>query len=359
MLFKNALMLSLGVLMWWLLGYGFAAGDVVDFIGKWNFASDEWQGTDHYLWATWTGFIGIYVTLVIGGALTERLQMSIYLIYTAFVMAFVWPVVVAWEWGMGWLDNYFDESSFIDGGGACTVHVFAGAFLIPALIFAGRRHGKEHGNYLRPEDVNLYIFGIFLEMIGLLYFHNDSSYGFKYVGSGFFNHLLAGGASAVVACTIAGLQKKDIYARMIISFKAIIAGFVIVSALAQNIYPWEAFVFGVIAGLLFTGIRVLEEKFNIDDATLVLPAHFFPGIFGSVGVGFWDHDHGVYHDADGEQIGIQIVGVLCISAWALIFSTLLFGIKTLLMGIKLPKDVKEQGLDNTTYSFIHGIRVKD
>ena len=355
-LFKNTLMLSLGVIMWWLLGYGFATSKVVDFIGKWNFAGDEWQDTDHYLWATWTGFIGIYILMVIGGALTERLQMSIYLIYTFFVMAFVWPIVVAWDWGLGWLYD-IEGDSFIDGGGACTVHVFAGAFAIPALIFAGRRHGKVAGGYFRPEDVNLFIFGVFLEMIGLLYFQNDMGHGLRNVGNGFFNHLLAGGASAVVASTLSIVQHRDCECHIYAGFKGLIAGFVIVSAIAQNTYPWECFVFGVIAGLLFTGIRILEEKFNIDDATMVLPAHFFPGMFGCIGVGFWDHDFGVYHNGGGNQIGLQLVGFGCITAWALLLSALIFGIKTLLFGIKVPQDVRESGFEKADYSFFRGIRL--
>lgn len=356
-LFKNTLMLSLGVLMWWLLGYGFSVSKVVDFIGKWNFAGDEWQDTDHYLWAIWTGFIGIYILMVIGGAITERVQMSMYLIYTFFVMSFVWPIVVAWGWGDGWL-NDIEGDSFIDGGGACTVHVFAGAFALPAILFAGRRNGKQKGSYLKPEDINLFIFGVFLEMIGLLYFQNDAGSGMSHVGRGFFNHLLAGAASGFVAGILSIIQNKDYDCFIFSSFKGVIAGFVIVSAIAQNVYPWEAFVFGVIGGLLFTGIRILEEKLNVDDATLVLAAHFFPGMFGCIGVGFWDHDYGVYHDGDGLQIGLQLVGFVCITAWALLLSTLMFGFKTALFGIRVPEEVRESGFERADYGFFHGIRLK-
>ena len=350
-------MLSLGVLVWWFLGYGFANSKVVDFIGKWNFAGDEWKDKDHYLWATWQGFVGVYITLVIGGALTERLQLSVYMWYTGFVMAFVWPVVCAWAWGGGWLSDHFDNG-FVDNGGACTIHVFAGAFLLPALFLTSRRSEKVQGAYFKPDEINFFMLGIFLEMIGLLYIINDYSYGIKYVGIGFFNCLLAGGTSAFIAFILALIQNRDTTNHIISSFKAIIAGFVIVASIAQNIHPWEAFVFGIFAGLLFTGVRILEERFNIDDATLVLPAHYIPGLFGTIGVGFWDHDTGVYHDHNGKQIYVQIVGFLCMTVWAAIFGALIFGVKRVALGLRFPKEVEDVGLDKAEYSFIKGFAVK-
>ena len=350
-------MLSLGVLVWWLLGYGFATSKVVDFIGKWNFAGDEWKDKDHYLWATWEGFVGVYMLLIVAGALTERLQLSVYLWYTGFVMAFVWPVVCAGSWGGGWLEGHFDDA-FLDSGGACTIHVFAGAFLIPALILTGRRADKPAGSYFKPDEINFFMVGVFLEMIGLLYIINDYAYGIKYVGIGFFNCLLAGGTSAFVAFILALLQNRDINCHIFSSFKAIIAGFVIVSDIAQNVNPWEAFVFGIFAGLIFTGVRIAEERFNLDDATLVLPAHFVPGLFGTIGVGFWDHDTGVYHEGEGEQIYVQIVGFLCMTVWAAIFGALIFGIKRVALGVRIPKEVEDAGLEKAEYGFIKGFTIK-
>jgi ammonia channel protein AmtB len=142
---KNLMVIGLGLSVWWLLGNGFAFRNVdSEFIGEEDFAGDYWDGTYHYIYAALYGMVGISTVLSVSAALAERVQPAI-LFYTFITMVFSWPVVCAWGWGDGWLNDEFD-GDFIDLGGACTIHVFAGASSLVALAIYGRRKDRYETN---------------------------------------------------------------------------------------------------------------------------------------------------------------------------------------------------------------------
>jgi Amt family ammonium transporter len=72
-------------------------------------------------------------------------------------MGWVYPVVVAWGWGGGWLakGEDFDDIAFVDQAGAATVHLLAGTIGLIGTIILKPRLGffKEHSiKYRNPVD---------------------------------------------------------------------------------------------------------------------------------------------------------------------------------------------------------------
>ena len=52
---------------------------------------------------------------------------------------FVYPVVVAWTWGKGWLDHL----GFVDFAGSGVVHLVGGTAAFIGAYYVGERIGKE------------------------------------------------------------------------------------------------------------------------------------------------------------------------------------------------------------------------
>lgn len=354
-LVKNAVQLGLGCIAWWVLGFGFAFNNVEDnnFIGNERYAGHEWEEGMHYLMATCYGFVGISVLYIINGAVAERVQLFAHIILAFFIMIFFWPVVVAWGWGSGWL--YSMSMEFIDRGGACTVHVFAGTMALAGAIVAGERYGRwsnsENAPVFRFHSPVLFTVGTIFYFISLCFlnaFHAETLY---QRGMAIFNTWLAAGTAAGVAVVAGTAANKDMDTHFACILRGFIAGAVSVSSMAIRIEAWEAFVMGIIGGVAFIAGKTILDKKHIDDVAMMVSTHLFPGAVATFWVGLWDEKVGAFHSgSSGAILGTQTAGLMAIFAWALLFGLLLFLILKVTRLLRVPDDLQKIGLNYTLFS---------
>ncbi len=72
------------------------------------------------------------------GALAERTKLKAYLIVSAILAGFIYPIILAWTWGQGWLY----EKGFHDFSGSGVVHLVAGTVALWGAIIVGERRAK-------------------------------------------------------------------------------------------------------------------------------------------------------------------------------------------------------------------------
>jgi Amt family ammonium transporter len=75
---------------------------------------------------------------------------------------------------------------------------------------------------------------------------------------------------------------------------------------------------------------------KIDDPVGAITVHGICGIWGTIAVGIFSTQH---------SISTQIVGTLIISAFAFVFSLIVFGILKKTLGIRINGEFEQQGLD--------------
>ena len=77
-------------------------------------------------------------TSIISGCLAERTNIYAYICFSIFTFGFVYPLIVAWTWGKGWLYKL----GFEDFAGSGIVHVTGGFAGIVGAILCGPRIGR-------------------------------------------------------------------------------------------------------------------------------------------------------------------------------------------------------------------------
>jgi len=88
------------------------------------------------------------------GSLAERTNLSAYVIVSFLLASFVYPTILAWTWGKGWL---YDKG-FHDFAGSGIIHLVAGTTALWGAIFVGERRSKvrvRESRQINDQDVNV------------------------------------------------------------------------------------------------------------------------------------------------------------------------------------------------------------
>lgn len=126
---KNVALFSVAGIMVWLVGYNMAypSETIAGWIGIPSFiwSPEEDLGTGYAASSDWF-FQMVFVATaasIVSGTVAERVKLWPFLIFTAFLTAFIYPIVASWEWGGGALDSQFGFSDF---AGSTLVHSTGG-----------------------------------------------------------------------------------------------------------------------------------------------------------------------------------------------------------------------------------------
>ncbi|GJY88895.1 ammonium transporter 1 member 1 [Tanacetum coccineum] len=170
----NVLDAAAGGLFYYLFGFAFAFGTPSNgFIGRYNFAlQDIPSSIFDYSYFLYQWAFAIAAAGITSGSIAERTQFVAYLIYSAFLTGFVYPVVSHWFWSVdGWasasnLDNLFLGSGVIDFAGSGVVHMVGGIAGLWGALIEGPRIGRfdQSGRSvaLKGHSASLVVLGTFL-----------------------------------------------------------------------------------------------------------------------------------------------------------------------------------------------------
>lgn len=97
-----------GLIGFWLVGYGLAYGNVKSFAGNDGrfFATSADHPSifpDPYVHFVFQFSFCTTAATLVSGSLAERTKIPAYIGFTFIMSTFVYPIVVAWCWGNGWL----------------------------------------------------------------------------------------------------------------------------------------------------------------------------------------------------------------------------------------------------------------
>lgn len=352
-LFKNIMDLGVGVLLYFVIGYGLMyPGTFMDEQGFFGFAgvgisdttTDPIPGAlnPQVDWLFQVAFAATAATIV-SGAVAGRMRFVAYLVYSAVLTGLIYPISGSWKWGGGWLD----QMGFYDFAGSIVVHAVGGFAGLAGAIVLGPRIGRysAEGKSLPilPHNLPLAALGVFILWIGWYGFNPGSQLAFSGAANTdavvliATNTTLAAGAGVVLAMITGWFMfgKPDLS----MALNGALAGLVGITANCDSVTNNEAIVIGAVAGVLVVIAIVALDKMKIDDPVGAFPVHGVCGIWGGVATGIF----GAY------DLGVQIIGSIVIPAWAFITMMVLFYILKGVGILRVTPEEEKEGLDVTEH----------
>jgi len=348
---KNIGLYSIAGLMFWVIGYNIAyPGFGEDSMGLFGMAGTIYpmQGvgeadvdTGYSVASDWFFQMVFCATTasIVSGTVAERVKIVPFFIFVTFLTAIIYPVVVSWEWGGGYLDSVWGFSDF---AGSTLVHSTGGwAALMGALIIGPRlgRYVDGKVNVFPGSNIPLATLGTFILWLGWFGFNGASQLAMGTVGDVsdvskiFVNTNMAAAGGVVVAIILTQLRfgKADVTMAM----NGALAG--LVSITAEPLAPsvGQSILIGGIGGAIVVFAVPLLDKLKIDDVVGAIPVHLFAGIWGTLIVAW---------TGDATFVG-QLVGVLLTMVWVCVASAILWTILKVTLGVRPSAEVETNGLD--------------
>lgn len=358
---KNMMDFACGTPIYWILGYGimfgsFKSGFFHPFCTGLG-GSNSLVGTVP-LWAHVafnTMFCATSATIV-SGAMAERTKFKTYLIYSVVISAIIYPIEAHWAWGGGWLNDFslLGWTGFHDYAGSALVHMTGGICALIGAAILGPRIGKYDKNgkprAILGHSITLAALGVFILWFGWFGFNPASSYGLHTedqafeVSNVFMTTNLAAACATVVAMLFTWIRygKPDVS----MTLNGALAGLVAITAPCDAVAPWASAVIGIVAGILVVvSVEFFDKVVKIDDPAGAISVHGLNGLWGSLAVGLFARDGGLFTTGQAGRFLVQLIGTLSIVAFVAICSLVLFLILKHTIGLRVTPAEEIGGLD--------------
>jgi Amt family ammonium transporter len=370
---KNLMDFCVGAVAFLAVGYAIAFGgsrdadtDVLTGFGKFFGADGYFLGSDAWTYGTLNksvffifqvAFAATAATIV-SGAMAERTKFKAYLIYSFFISLVIYPVVVRWQWGGGWLGQgagILDDVPFHDFAGSTIVHLTGGVAAFWGAKFLGPRIGK-YGPDGKPRailghSVPFAILGCFVLLVGWYGFNPGSELAAdSAVGAIAVTTTAAAAMGAITAMLTvwAKTGKPDVS----MTGNGLLAGLVAITAPCAAVTPQAALIIGGIAGIIVVfAVDFFDKVLKVDDPVGAISVHGVCGAFGTLCVGLFAREdsaywqQGLFYGGGGKQLLSQVIGVVGVTIWVSVTAIILFAAIKATIGLRVSAEEEIAGLD--------------
>ncbi len=353
-LFKNVMDLSVGVLLFFVVGFGLMypgddfAGGLFGF-GGWHEGtmtiSDEAAAIGPGNFSPQVDFLfqvafAATAATIVSGAVAGRMRFGAYLVYSAFLTGLIYPISGMWTWGGGVLA----AMGFADFAGSVIVHAVGGFAGLAGAIVLGPRLGRFINGKSRPmpgHNLTFAALGVFILWVGWYGFNPGSQLAFSTAADinatvlVATNTTLAPAAGSVLAMLVGWLlfKKPD----LTMALNGALAGLVGITANCNQVSNISAVAIGAVAGILVVAGIVLLDKLRIDDPVGAWPVHGLCGVWGGMATAIFG--------TDGASLGVQALGSLMLCGWAFGTMFVLFSVLKVLGILRVSAEDEQAGLD--------------
>jgi Amt family ammonium transporter len=354
---KNLMDFCAGALAFFAVGYAIAFGtEGNDFIGAggWFLGDGAFQYGTLTVPITFVFQVAFAATAatIVSGAMAERTKFKSYFLYSIVISAVIYPIVVHWNWGGGWLAQL--STPFHDFAGSTMVHMTGGVAALMGALVLGPRLGKYgpdgRARAIPAHNIPYAVLGTFILLVGWYGFNPGSELAADgAIGGIAVTTTLAAAAGGIVAMLVIWLKsgKPDVA----MTANGVLAGLVGITAGTAAVSNIGALVIGGLAGALVVAAVLFFDRIKIDDPVGAISVHGVCGAFGTVCVGlfatedtdFWKQ--GLFYGGGTDQLVSQLIGVVAVAAFVAVAAGLLFLAIKATVGLRVTQEEELAGLD--------------
>ncbi len=336
-LLENFMDAGLTALCWWLVGFGLAFGtDAGGIIGTSLFAPGMGLMGQSF------GPVGLFTffffqfafaataSTIATGGMAERTDFVGDLIYSALIALVIYPIVVHWIWGGGWLA----QAGFQDFAGSTVVHTVGGVVALVGAIMLGPRPGRVWGSPPPGHNMGFAVIGTMILWFGWYGFNPGSTLAVSGGAANLaalvtVNTTLSAGVGTLAAMFFVFFRKGkwDLPATL----NGSLAGLVAITASCAFVDTWAAAIIGLIAGIIVIIVPDIIESLKIDDAVGAFAVHGACGIFGTLSIGLFGEasltltgQAGLFTGGGIDMLITQFIGSLSVVAFVAVCTVVMF-----------------------------------
>ncbi|MDR2525239.1 MAG: ammonium transporter [Oscillospiraceae bacterium] len=367
---KNLIDFCIGTVTFMVLGFGLLTGEskLAGLIGSPTldiFSNyDVFDGKNFFFMLVFAAT----ASTIVSGAVAERTKFAAYCVYSAVISGVVYPISAGWVWNIttedhagGWL---FDLG-YIDFAGSSVIHMVGGiaAFIGAALLgprigkyVKDKKTGKKTARAIPGHSLTLGALGCFILWFGWYGFNGAAATDVGQLSSILLVTTVAPAVATVATMIFTWVKygKPDVS----MSLNGALAGLVAITAPCANVDAGGAAIIGLVAGILVVvAVEVIDKKLHVDDPVGAIAVHGANGLWGTLAAGLFANPNvlggsgeptgvaGLFYGGGFRQLGVQLLGVAAIAAWAAVTMFLVFFALKKTIGLRASKQEEIDGLD--------------
>lgn len=304
----------------------------------------------------------IITVALVSGAIADRAKFGSWMIFAALWATIVYFPVASWVFNFGLADDgsfayggwitYGLQEWFglgaIDFAGGTAVHINAGAAALALALVLGKRVGFQKGVHV-PHNPPFVLLGAGLLWFGWFGFNAGSELAADGTAALAFVNTIAAPAAALLAWLV--VEKfKDGKPTSVGAASGAVAGLVAITPACAALTPGWAILLGFIAGAVCALAVELKFKWGFDDSLDVVGIHLVGGLIGTLYIGFFATNTGLFTGGDGTQLLVQAIAAFSVLIYSFVLAWIIgFAIQKTI-GFRIKNEDEVAGIDTV----IHG-----
>jgi Amt family ammonium transporter len=318
------------------------------------------------VWVAFQLTFAVITVALISGALAERVKFGTWLAFSGLWVTLVYFPLAHMVWGGGllsgnergfasWLfgTTTADDGSVsatvapIDFAGGTVVHINAGMAALVLAIIVGRRRGFGKTAF-RPHNIPWVMLGAALLWFGWFGFNVGSEGAADATAGLVWVNTTAATAAAMLGWLVVE-RIRDGHPTSVGAASGIVAGLVAITPACGALSPVGSLILGAIAGALSALAIGLKYKFGYDDSLDVVGVHLVAGLWGTIAIGLFATETGLFYGGGIQQLVVQIVIAVVATAFTAVMTAIIaLALKPL--GWRVTDEEEATGIDETEHA---------